>query len=1806
MAAVAGTSNSIALGSGAVTAGANAVTGGTINGTAFTYAGGAPVGVLSIGAAGSERQITNVAAGRITATSTDGVNGSQLFATNTAVNGIGTTLTNINNGAGIKFFHTNSLLADSSATGTNSVAVGPAASATAANALAFGNGATAGTANSVALGNGATAGTANSVALGNGAVTAGANAVTGGTINGTAFTYAGGAPVGVLSLGAAGSERQITNVAAGQITATSTDAVNGSQLFATNTAVNSLGSSLTSINNGAGIKYFHTNSLLADSSATGTDSVAVGPAASATAANALAFGNGATAGTANSVALGNGAVTAGANAVTGGTINGTAFTYAGGAPVGVLSLGAAGSERQITNLAAGQITATSTDGVNGSQLFATNTTVNSLGSSLTSINNGAGIKYFHTNSLLADSSATGTNSVAVGPAASATAANALAFGNGATAGTANSVALGNGAVTAGANAVTGGTINGTAFTYAGGAPVGVLSVGAAGSERQITNVAAGRISGTSTDAVNGSQLFATNTSVNSLGTSLNNIVNNGTGIKYFHANSLLADSFATGTDSVAVGPAASATAANALAFGNGATAGTANSVALGSGSVTAGANAVTGDTINGTAFTYAGGAPVGVLSLGAAGSERQITNLAAGRISNTSTDAVNGSQLFATNTSVNSLGTSLNNIVNNGTGIKYFHANSLLADSFATGTDSVAVGPSASATAANALALGNGATAGTANSVALGSGAVTAGANAVTGGTINGTAFTYAGGAPVGVLSLGAAGSERQITNVAAGQITATSTDAVNGSQLFATNTAVNSLGSSLTSINNGAGIKYFHANSLLADSFATGTDSVAVGPAASATAANALAFGNGATAGTANSVALGSGAVTAAANAVTGDTINGTAFTYAGGAPVGVLSLGAAGSERQITNLAAGRISNTSTDAVNGSQLFATNTSVNSLGTSLNNIVNNGSGIKYFHANSLLADSSATGTDSVAVGPSASATAANALAFGNGATAGTANSVALGNGAVTAAANAVTGDTINGTAFTYAGGAPVGVLSLGAADSERQITNVAAGRISSTSTDAVNGSQLFATNTSVNSLGTSLNNIVNNGTGIKYFHANSLLADSSATGTDSVAIGPQSVSSGAQSLAAGAGATASTNGGVALGNQTSVQVLGGVALGQGAISDRAIVSSVGSIPVGSGAIRYDTSDATLLGAVSLGKAGEYRQITNLADGTSAQDAVTLRQLTGAIGSISSTGTMYFHANSTNPQDSLAAGQESIAVGPGTVVNGDNGIGIGNQSVVGQSAVGGIAIGRNSQVQLASGIAIGSQAEAQGEQSLALGAGAVATQATSIALGSSSITTVGAQTGYTAYGLSSPQTSVGELGIGTALGDRKITGVAAGSAANDAVNVAQLTAVGDQVALNTSNITSLGGRVTTIEGSINNISNGGGVKYFHANSTQADSVASGANSVAIGSNAVASGDGALASGNGAQASGAGTVAVGNGATASADGSVALGQGSSDNGRGAENYTGKYSNASNVTAGTVSVGNTATGETRTVSNVADGVQATDAVNLRQLDGAVAESKQYTDNSLSTINNSINNVTGSIAAVDSRVTQVEGNVNNLQNGTDGMFQVNNTSASPKPSATGTNAVAGGAGSVASGNNSAAIGTNAKASGANSVAMGNGASATANNSVAVGANSVANRDNSFSVGAVGSERQVTNVATATQGTDAVNLDQLNKSVSNITNNANSYTDNRFSELKRDVDKQDDRLSAGIASAMAMASLTQPYSPGASMVSLGAASYRDQSALSLGVSTISDNGHWVGKLQGSTNTQGNASIGVGIGYQW
>lgn len=305
----------------------------------------------------------------------------------------------------------------------------------------------------------------------------------------------------------------------------------------------------------------------------------------------------------------------------------------------------------------------------------------------------------------------------------------------------------------------------------------------------------------------------------------------------------------------------------------------------------------------------------------------------------------------------------------------------------------------------------------------------------------------------------------------------------------------------------------------LLADGIALGTQSTAAG-------IQSVALGAGAQSNHINSVALGAQSVT-----TVGAQASYTAFALA--APqtsFGEVSFGFAGSERKLTNVAAG---SAETDAVNVSQLRGLGTQItNNLGggsvvnpdgtitgptyniqggsyttvydgftavdaslTNLNNQINNGGGIKYFHANSTLADSSPTGTDSVAIGPEsvasgidslaaghgAAATGQGSVALGEGAQANNANDVALGSGSVTETAVGTSGATIRGKQYDFAGTTPVGTVSVGADGAERTITNVAAGRISADSTDAINGSQLHATNSAIEDLEGGIGNINNN-----------------------------------------------------------------------------------------------------------------------------------------------------------------------------------------------------------------------------------------------------------------------------------------------------------------------------------------------------------------------------------------------------------------------------------------------------------------------------------------------------------------------------------------------------------------------------------------------------------------------------------------------------------------------------------------------------------------------------------------------------
>ena len=307
--------------------------------------------------------------------------------------------------------------------------------------------------------------------------------------------------------------------------------------------------------------------------------------------------------------------------------------------------------------------------------------------------------------------------------------------------------------------------------------------------------------------------------------------------------------------------------------------------------------------------------------------------------------------------------------------------------------------------------------------------------------------------------------------------------------------------------------------------------------------------------------------------------------------------------------------------------------------------------------------------------------------------------------------------------------------------------------------------------------------------------------------------------------------------------------------------------------------------------------------------------------------------------------------------------------------------------------------------------------------------------------------------------------------------------------------------------------------------------------------------------------------------------------------------------------------------------KTITNVAAGVNDTDAVNVGQLKDVSNQLDQLADNAVQYDDDSKGQVTlggeqstdggrtggtkitnvhqgdiseGSTDAVNgSQLYDTNKNVadnskrlDDIQKGNAGYFQVKDTSKKGMPKPTGKDSTAGGAGAVASGNNSTALGS--------------GAEATADNSVALGAGSKADRANSVSVGAPGSERQITNVAAGTKTTDAVNLGQLKDGLNDVQNWAQDYTDQRFNQLHQGMNQLQRKANAGIASAMAMASLPQAYQPDQSAAAVAVGNYNGESAIAVGVSTITDSGRYIFKVNASGNTRGDAGVGVGAAVVW
>ena len=828
---------------------------------------------------------------------------------------------------------------------------------------------------------------------------------------------------------------------------------------------------------------------------------------------------------------------------------------------------------------------------------------------------------------------------------------------------------------------------------------------------------------------------------------------------------------------------------------------------------------------------------------------------------------------------------------------------------------SVIVGDSAVGTANGQTLLGAESTSNQANSVALGYRSA-----ALRGAQASYTAYGLtAPQVSAGEVSVGTAGGgERQITNVAAGSA---NTDAVNVVQLKGAISLINDVAAAAVTYDlDGAGNPNYRRVTLGAG---TGTTTIGNLAAGAVTAGSLEAVNGGQLAATNTAIASFFGG-RAAFDPASG------AFT----APLFEIStISTTGA------IAKGLYENT-TDA-----FAAVDGSLVNLNTQITDIRNGGT--KYLRVNSTGTEALATGTDSIAVGTNARATAANSIAVGAGSLADRANSV-----------------------------------SLGAAGAERQVTNLAAG---TAATDAVNVGQLQASEQGA------LRYDLNGDGSVNYASAT---LGQSGTATTLRNLGPGQVSAtsseainGAQLFAAnqavathlGGGAAVNASGVLTAPTYTLNNIAANGSISQGSYNDvgtafDAVSNSLANVADQTGeidklAVKYDVDGSgNVINSVSLKGTGTGAvKVTNVAAGSilaGSSDAITGDQLF----STNSTIANYFGGDTayngttnvwTAPKFSISTiatdgtfstGDYNNVTAAFTAVDGS--LRVLNQRITNGGTSAYLAVNSTAAAATAAGaeaVAVGPQASAAGANSVAVGNGASSSAGNSVALGAGSVASVGAQSGYTAaYGQAGASNSAGEVSVGSTGSERKITHVADGSDDHDATNVGQLKN-GVNYAIDQSK--------SYTDQKIQNITNVAG--SFRANNTNnlADPSASGANSAAGGA--------------GSTAAGANSTALGNGSQAQADNSVALGAGSVAN-----------------RANTVSVG--ASGAERQVVNVADGSQATDAVNVRQLQASQQGTIRYD----TTVNGATNYNSVTLGSTNSGPTTVR----NVAAGTAGTDAVN----------------------------------------------------------------------------------------------------------------------------------------------------------------------------------------------------------------
>ena len=995
----------------------------------------------------------------------------------------------------------------------------------------------------------------------------------------------------------------------------------------------------------------------------------------------------------------------------------------------------------------------------------------------------------------------------------------------------------------------------------------------------------------------------------------------------------------------------------------------------------------------------------------------------------------------------------------------------------------------------------------------------------------------------------------------------------------------------------------------------ALGDFSTALGTNATATKFGTLALGTGANANITNAVAIGMASETDKEGiAYKGKEILGNTYTWAGGAsvdPGDVVSVGKKQFERQIINLAPGDVSADSTDAINGSQLYSAIQQIEK--------------IRYFSVNSTIGvkddateenptnsiNKGAKGENSIAIGPNAhttnTSTASIAIGLGSNATA--ANAVALGHNSVagsnmfdaTSSEAVFKNDAGVDTHVSFAANSSAigGAVSVGEKDNERQIQNVAAGRISATSTDAINGSQLHAV---LNNSGFNVqendspksrinnNDVVNfkdgnlttanvtktpNGTIVK-FDVNTTTIKTDKDG-NATAANPNNIATAGDvadainnvrnmpltfagdtgtNVTRKLGETVKLVGGVTDETKLSNNNIGVVANG----NDKLEIKLAKDIKVNSvkaGDTTINNEGLTIEGGPSVTKAGinaAGNKITGVAAGTDDTDAVNVSQLNNAVN----------------------AAKTEVKAGKNTSIKetkGDNGESIYTIDAVDTSA----SVTSKS----------GALTVTPGKPTLD---DASNTTVTNYDIDLSDETKEDIKKGVKAHDIvtnkgltftgDSGSTNVEKLGSTVAIkGDDNITTEAADDKVevklNKDIKVDSVKA-GDTT-INNDGLTIAGGPNVTKSGidaagnKISNVANGD-VNVNSKDAVNGSQLYEVKELAGKGWNATAT----KKEGSTGEVSGTEVANVAPGATVNyiAGDNIKLEQ----NGINFTISTTKDLKAENVTAKTVNTTtiNLGEGDNSTPITVVSGKDA-----APNLDGKTPNRMNFGGETIATLSDglkfgaNVGDVYGAKLNSQINVKGADSNTNwsEFDGGDNVMTNIDK-----------------------SGNLRVGIKKNLKVESVTANKFTAGDTVIDGNGVTI-KNGPSMTKNGINAG----NKQITNVAPgriAADSTDAVNGSQLHEVKADMNNKIN--------KLNGQVNKLGKRVNAGTASALAASQLPQAYIPGKSMVSVAAGNYQGQNAVALGMSRISDNGKIIIRLAGTSDTQGKVGVAVGAGYHW